>query len=563
MANLNKETKWVVADFETTTEKFYNENGYVKVWLYSICDQFGNITDWGDSIENFFDKLKKKYCGYTIYFHNLRFDGSFILNYLLNKKVPYKDKIYARDLDCFNTLIDDTGQFYQICLHYQGQPMIKIQDSLKLLPFPVRKIAQDFNLPMAKGSIDYDDYTINDETLEYVFNDVKIVALALNEIKQNGMLSMTTASCAYNCYKELNPFFNNFFPDLDDDFLTNYRDAYRGGRSQVNPRYANIKLNNVKRYDVNSMYPYVMSEMELPYGKPIWITKRNSYKFELYKVFITFKLKEGHLPSLLKKNVIYVDQSYYIEAGQDEPELLYISNIDFDILEKHYDIQFIQFEEMWGFKTTTALFKKYIEKWYAIKSTTKGAKKVIAKLMLNSLYGKFGSNFKGYGKYPYLDENEVLSLRKGEEETRTKYYLPIAIAITSWAHKIIDDAICATGVDKFVYCDTDSVHTLGSLPIDLIDNIMLGKFKLEGVELESKYVRQKTYVYSEFIDDDIQYCITCAGMDNLSKQWAINKYKNDIFDVFGVGFQVSGFKLVPKQVKGGCLLCKTMFEIRG
>lgn len=557
-----KKEKWVVADFETTTEKFYEENGFVKVWLFAISNENGVIEHWGQTLEEFFDICEKCYNGYIIYFHNLRFDGSFILNKLLQDNWEYLENIYAKSSKGFNTLIDDTGQFYQITLHFKQYSTVKIQDSLKLLPFPVRKIAKDFDLPMAKGSIDYDNFVINDETLEYVFNDVKIVALALKEIKENGMLAMTTASSAYNNYLETNPFFSSYFPDLEEQFLIDYRNAYRGGRSQVNPIYANIVLANVKRYDVNSMYPYVMSELPLPYGYPIKINKIGEYKFELYKIYVIFKLKEGHLPTLLKKNVLYADQSYYTETDPLEPELIYISNIDYELLVKHYDITYIKFEEMWGFKTADYLFKNYINHWYQVKCTTKGAKKAIAKLMLNSLYGKFGSNIKGKSKYPLLDEEEALAFRTGEETTRKKYYLPIAIAIVSHAHKIIDDAICSTGYDNFVYCDTDSVHTLGSLSPDLIDSVMLGKFKLEGVELRSKYVRQKTYVYSQYNEGDIEYCITCAGMDELSKQYTIDKYGEDIFNVFGVGYSVSGFKLVPKQVKGGVLLCKTTFQIK-
>ena len=562
MYNKGKE-KWVVADFETTTEKFYEENGYVKVWLFAISNENGIIEHWGETLEQFFEVCEKNYAGYIIYFHNLRFDGSYILNKVLQDKWEYSDKIYAKSPRCYNTLIDDTGQYYQITLHFSQNITIKIQDSLKLIPFPVRKIAKDFDLPMAKGIIDYDNFVINEETLEYVFNDVKIVALALREIKENGMTAMTTASSAYNNYTTMMPFFGSYFPDLDEEFLVNYRNAYRGGRSQVNPLFANMILNNVKRYDVNSMYPYIMSELPLPYGDPIPLEETGQYQFELYKIYVIFKLKEGHLPTLLKKNVLYADQSYYTETDQVEPECIYISNIDFELLEKHYDISYIEFEEIWGFKTADYLFKRYINHWYQIKCTTKGAKRAIAKLMLNSLYGKFGSNIKGKSKYPYLDENEALSFKTGEETIRKKYYLPIAIAIVSWAHKIIDDAICSTGYDKFVYCDTDSVHTLGSLSPDLIDPIVLGKFKLEGTELKSKYVRQKTYVYSEFDNGNIVYTITCAGMDDLSKQYTINEYGENIFNVFGVGYSVSGFKLMPRQVKGGVLLCRTTFQIKG
>lgn len=557
-----KTVGWCVADFETKTEKFYLENGYTEVWLYAISSPSGKIMNYGYTIDEFFEYCKNNLKNYIIYFHNLKFDGSFILNALIEKGLEYKDKIYSKDKKCYNTLISEEGQFYQITIHFQAGITVVIQDSLKILPFPVATIAKSFNLPMLKGCIDYDDYSIDDEKLEYVFNDVKIVALALKEVKENGMINMTTASCAYNNFSNSFPFMASFFPILDEKFLIDYRLAYRGGRSQVNPRYENVICHNVKRYDVNSMYPYIMHDMELPYGKPIKCDKMGQYKFELYKMYITFELKEGHLPTLLKKNVMFGEGSYYINS--EIGELIYISNIDFELLKRHYNILSLKVEEIWGFTTTTTIFKRYIDKWYAVKNTTTGGKRIIAKLMLNSLYGKFGSNCKGKSKIPYINEDGILSFKNTEEQDMRKYYLPMAIAIVSYAHKILDDAIVATGYDKFIYCDTDSVHTLGTLPIEMIDNHILGKFKLEGEEITSKYVRQKTYVYTEWNSktNELDYNITCAGMDDKTKQLALNTYGENIFNVFQRGFTIEGCKLMPQQVKGGVILVKTSFQIR-
>ena len=559
--NKIKYEKWYVADFETTTEKFYEEFGNTQVWLYAISDENGNITHWGRNIEDFIEVLRKNYNRCLIYFHNLKFDGSFILNYLINNGFKYCDRVDNNKGRSYSTLITDDGQFYQIQIHFGRGENIKIQDSLKLLPFKVKKIAEDFGLPIKKGIIDYDTYTITEETLDYVFNDVSIVALALKEIKQNGMTQMTTASCAYHNFKDNFLFMNTYFPMLDKDFLIRYRDGYRGGRSQVNPRFANKVLNNVKRFDVNSMYPYIMYSQELPYGKPIKIDKIGQYKFELYQILVSFKLKPNHLPTLLKKGSMFGGtDTYYTETEQ--PEIIYISSVDYELLLRHYDILFINFIEMWGFKTNKYMFTNYIDTWYEVKQREKGAKRIIAKLMLNSLYGKFGSNCVGKTKIPFLNEEGVLSFEYSEVQDKRRYYLPIAIAITSYAHKLIDDAICSVGIDNFIYCDTDSVHTLKDLPIEMIDNKELGKFKLEGIEKTSKYVRQKTYVYSEEIDNHLEYNITCAGMDDNSKQYAIQKYGENIFDVFGVGFEIEGFKLLPKQVKGGVILCKTTFKIK-
>lgn len=556
-----REIKWVVADFETTNEEYYEQFGITRVWLYAISDPQGNILNWGDSIEKFLDYCTKELKGYIVYFHNLRFDGSFILNYLIKNKFKYKESIVYNDGKCYNTLISEEGQFYSIKYHPKRGVTIDFNDSLKIIPFPVKTIAKAFNLPMEKEKIDYGNYVINDETLKYVFNDVKIVALALHQLKENGFCGMTAASSAYKWYMSNMTDTEVLYPEIDDDMLIEWRQAYRGGRSQVNPLYAGKVLKHVRRYDVNSMYPSIMRNCELPIGLPKKIDKRDTYLFELYKVEIMFELKDGHLPTLLKKNSVFAEQSYYIET--EGIETIYISSIDYKLLERHYNIYYVKFVEMWGFNTSKNLFVKYIDYWYDVKSKSTGAMKQLAKLMLNSLYGKFGSNPVGKNKIPSINEEGALSFTTGEEQKRKKYYLFTAIAIVSYAHLLIDNAIEDTGVENFVYCDTDSVHTLGDLSDNLIDQKKLGLFKLEAEETKSKYVRQKTYVYAEEDEEGKEHIyITCAGMNDASKVYALKTYGDDIFNEFKPGFTVEGYKLLPKQVNGGTILVKSKFRIK-
>lgn len=548
---------WYVADFETTTQETYESDNETRVWLYAICDENANIVNLGDNIDDFMAFIKGLY-GKVIYFHNLKFDGEFILSWLFKNGYLYSDELSLPR--CFNTLIGEMGEFYGIDIKYTKNKILHIYDSLKLLPFKVEQIAIDFGLPILKGKIDYSDYTINKTTIEYVCHDVKIVAMALSQIKSEGMKHRTTASCAYHNYMSMRSenYINQCFPDLDGDFLEEWRQAYRGGRSQVNPYYKGYIVTDVKRYDINSMYPAIMNNEQLPYGKPIAIEEKDMgyFNFELYHLKLEFVLRNGELPSLLKKCGIFAgEDSYYINS--DGLEDIWISNIDFDIMKKHYIILGQKFIEGYGFRTSSSMFKDYIGKWYSKKQVDKGAKKVVDKFMLNCLYGKFGSNHKGYKKIPYLDEDGIIKYKKSEIQEMKHYYLPIAIAVTSYAHKYIDDAIIATGVNNFIYCDTDSVHTLGDLPKNMIHQTMLGKFKLEANEIIAKYVRQKTYITYE----DNKYHITCAGMTQEMKDNAIKMYGNDIINIFREGFTMYG-KLVPKHVKGGIVLHETTFQIK-
>ena len=78
---MGKEKLQIVADFETRNSIQDLENGETSVWLWDVCDTLIFSHTNGTSIESFFDELLKlppSIC----YFHNLKFDGQFILNYL-------------------------------------------------------------------------------------------------------------------------------------------------------------------------------------------------------------------------------------------------------------------------------------------------------------------------------------------------------------------------------------------------------------------------------------------------------------------------------------------------
>lgn len=110
------------------------------------------------------------------------------------------------------------------------------------------------------------------------------------------------------------------------------------------------------------------------------------------------------------------------------------------------------------------------------------------------------------------------------------------------------------GVDKYIYSDTDSIHTLLSIEelkqFCEIDDVKLGLWKHEGSFTKAKFIRQKCYI--EEIDNKIN--ITCAGMP---KQC----YKYVEWENFKTGFTCGG-KLTFKHVKGGVILVETDFTIK-
>lgn len=186
-------------DFETTTDP-----ADARVWAWIAVNMKDNsIRLHGNSMESFLHWLSMK--DRTVYFHNLKFDGSYILDYLL--KHNWTLNVDGRKLSNqqFNTLISDKGFFYTMTIKHPTGKTTKIIDSLKIINSSVDRIAKGWHLPISKLKIDYDEYrepghilTIQEK--EYIINDATIVAIALKSVLDQGMTKITAGSNAFAYY---------------------------------------------------------------------------------------------------------------------------------------------------------------------------------------------------------------------------------------------------------------------------------------------------------------------------------------------------------------------------
>ena len=117
------------------------------------------------------------------------------------------------------------------------------------------------------------------------------------------------------------------------------------------------------------------------------------------------------------------------------------------------------------------------------------AQRTLAKLMLNSLYGKFATSLEVQSKIPYLDEDNIIHYKLTEKQEKEGVYLPIGCFITSYAREktirtsqlIKEYSINKYGKDMYIYSDTDSIHT--TLPIEeLIKFCAIDPVKLRSLE---------------------------------------------------------------------------------
>ena len=274
-----------------------------------------------------------------------------------------------------------------------------------------------------------------------------------------------------------------------------------------------------------------------------------------------------------KNNMSYLPNEY-VKSSNGDIVTLTLTNVDLELFFEHYNVTELTYHSGWKFKAIKGLFSTYIDYWSQRKIQAKKDNNTalyrIAKLMLNSLYGKFGLNPDVRGKYPYLNEDGIVKYALYDAEIRDSVYIPVASFITSYARKktittsqiIKDYSINKYNKDLYVYSDTDSIHCLFEDDTELkdiieIDDYKLGAWKEESKFKRGKYLRQKCYIELGF---DEKMNVTVAGLPK--------KLGNLItFENFNVGFTTENIdtdnkKLTYKHVKGGVMLVDTEFSIK-
>lgn len=580
-----------VADFETTTNI-----DDCRVWAYAICE-VGNKEDViiGTTIDDFMDWNIKRKENDTVFFHNLKFDSQFIMNWLFKNGYEHTTEPEQKKSKTFNTLISDKGLFYQVEVIFEkkGKKVNKVifQDSLKLIPLSVDSIAKSFKLPISKLKIDYDSHNnlpigspLTPEEEEYIKHDVQIVAHAIEYFYSQGLDKMTIGSCALSEYKKIikKRNFDRYFPT--PKYHDDVKQSYRGGFTYLNPNYTEKVVGKGIVLDVNSLYPSVMYDNYLPFGTPIYFNGKYEHDpiYPIYTQMIRcqFELKEGKIPTIQIKYGYSFRANEYLTTSGDTEVVLCLNSVDLELFLEQYDVYNLEYISGWKFKATKGLFTDYIDKWSNNKIQAKKDGNhglyLISKLFLNSLYGKFGTDTRVRSKIPYLGEDNEIHYKDGKAEIKNGVYIAMASFITSYARKktitsaqrIMDNHKNGLSKAQFVYADTDSLHIvlngedetkfLNDSNLDISDT-KLGAWKFETKFNKAKFLRQKCYIENSTEDvlnpnPEYNLKITVAGMPT-----DCHKYVN--FDNFNIGASYKG-KKQPKIVPGGVVLSEIDFTIK-
>ena len=545
------------ADFETTQP---NNNNEVSVYLWCMVGEGEEYS--GTSIESFIELIENMDA--LIYFHNLKFDFSYIQYYLLKNQREHK-------------VLEKQGIIYNISFNN-----VIIRDSLNFLPMTLKEIGDKYCSKYKKTSIDYNVYEghqATEEEIEYCFNDCKVLEEGLNNyfnsieeiLERAGCFTtlknfrkrMTNAGIAYDAFKEISGF-KKLCPKTTHNDYELMRPAYKGGFVYSNDRGIQT---NVQMIDNNSMYPYQYSSIEMPYGRPInckSFEDISRFKFYVVGIKIKYELKEGYIP-IIGGAVGKYGGINYKASSNGEWEDLVVCNTDLELIKEFYetDIYFI-----WGkgFETQKGMFKEYADIFIAFKNEFHDIRRYVAKVFLNSPYGKTAMNGLQEIKRFYIDEKEnvVKSEVIGYELDDMAYqYLPIAIAITAGARKLLLTTARNIGFKNVLYMDTDSIK-YNNVPVPFeFDPDTLGAWKDEGKCKFFKTIAPKKYCY--YKEGILSF--TCAGfnkrvlhdemmhMRGVSKRNArrlINKFKSGLeLECLQSKVVTGGRALIPvlKQIK--------------
>lgn len=583
------------ADFETTTDK--ND---CRVWAWGLCDIVNYNFTYSNTIESFISQCFEL-CedeSLNLYFHNLKFDGEFILCYLLENGWTHTTDRKLTKPKTFTTLISDMGVWYNISINFGNGRVVHIYDSLKILPFSVSQVAKSFGLEESKLKIDYKKYReyghiLTQEEIDYLKNDVLIMAKALRKTFDHGDTRMTAGSNALADYKKRlsRNNFEKYFPALSEEEDTFIRHSYKGGWTYCNPKYQGKDIGRGIVLDVNSLYPSRMKFCKMPYGTGKYYTGKYQvnrlYPLYVQKIRCKFEIKENRLPTIqIKKSAIF-SGTEYLESSDGERVELTLTNVDLKLFKEHYHIEDLEYVEGYMYKAVTGMFDEYIDYHMSqkIEADKSGnyALRTLSKLKMNSLYGKFAKRPKGCSKIPFL-YNGVLKFELGEEEDQGSLYIPVGTFITSYARDYTIRSAQKV-YKRFLYADTDSLHLIDTdIPKSIkVDKYELGAWKKEAEFIRARYLGAKCYIedivkteeeINEILDKiergdpEADFLVkenvsretssylqcTCAGLPDRAK---INVRWNN----FHYGQTYHG-KLRPSHTPGGIVLEETTFQIR-
>lgn len=328
----------------------------------------------------------------------------------------------------------------------------------------------------------------------------------------------TSARIALKTFKYC--FLNNDIVESPPKIQQNEVDRYKGGRTEIFKKEFDDNKKKLYYIDINSSYSACMTE-QMP---------------DNYIKSMTLNKKELTEKEIILTNGYYCKIEYMGTDNNFIPNILSRNHDGCVIATKNIDFQWV-----WGCEVLEAIknnckvicseieyyeshkesiFNNYIKYFYGerlkAKANNNSIKSSFYKIMLNSLYGKFGQKDKTSKKivhnshemYAFLkDTDELISFQEINDkllfeykQTTNKYIgslVRYSSYITASGRCKLSEVMRSIGHEHIYYCDTDSIFTDKLPPKKFLDNEKLGKWKIETKTPIKKaiFLSPKTYYY--------------------------------------------------------------------
>lgn len=555
--------KFYYADTETTQ---YHPIKGVRVYLWACIDDTDTNDKVGYDVESLYNYLKN--LDGVVYFHNLKFDWSYLEYYLLKHEIKY-------------TISERKGTIYKVKF---GK--VQLRDSSNLIQCSLAEIGENYARKYKKTSIDYEiatwEHQATADEVEYCLNDCRVLRDGLtnwrnnlreivtrNKATQTASVidkKLTYAGIAFEAFKELS-LYEKCCPKTTQNEYNALIGSYHGGYVYSKP---NGVVENVTMIDCNSMYPFIYSEKALPFGKGRYC---NVYEtiiekdFYIINVDVKFDLKSGYIP-IIGYGFGRYGSIDYKSSSDGEFINLTVCKYDWEIIQRYYDIEFIYNYGYW-WATKNNFYKHYCDIFMTEKMNAKNKViRTLAKMMLNSPYGKTAMNGLAELRRYYINGDDVaVSEISGYKLDESQYqYLPQAISITAQARCHLLNTAEMIGFDKVQYMDTDSIKFINH-DVDMskiwIDDKKLGAWKVEGRPTYFKTIAPKKYIIYEHGKLEI----TCAGFNKkelVRQMYHDQEVSSDkarlLINQFDKGLKLEC--LQSQKVKGGRALLRVLKEIK-
>lgn len=485
-----------------------------------------------------FYTLIKKHKPCRVVAHNWRFDATVL-------RVGARDNLtrYGYDIDIGNSIIPVEAKGFTpflVSLNFDGVLVELICNTnfykQSLASLGASFDADKYDMPSETDYVSYQDYL--DDLIAYCARDVEVLRKSYFFLFEftDEIGGVTPAS---TIAMSANRVYRNRFMSLGEriqgtlgiPYISDIeQEAYKGGRTDAFFRGNPDK--QIYKYDVNSLYPYSMLGdipvryvQAAPQNMLIDALESDDSRF-IYLADVTISIHEDDKHSFIggegvktdKGELIFPIGEYRCWVWQPMIETLYTRNY---IKEIH---------KVYAYNKSP-LFNDYVLTLYALREEYKksgdSARDLLVKILLNSLYGKFGQREHstwdiadeyetvvmeregvGIDRFGEIYEDEFVeylqiadtlyrSIPQTESNPSVNSVMSIAGYITTNARSILWETL-AYILDMrgdVYYCDTDSIFTSIQLPEHMVSQTELGKWKLEEIipKGEADFIAPKHY----------------------------------------------------------------------